>query len=270
MPPPSRPFGVKISSFSHLIDHLGGHDKLQGLTTAQVCLDCVLPFTKTTQLSLVEHLLADSATADFIAPATWYVSHAWSYVFLETVESLEAFVAQQKLPADTAVWFCAFNNNQHFTSVRPFSFWASTFKNELAIIGNVVMIMHPWADPVVLHRSWCVFEVYVAICVHARFEVAMAPTQRDLFYSELDPDESAFLAVVKGIKSETSEASVVADRISIFEVIRAEVGFNQLDRKIFGVFFEWLLGALSEKAACATTPCEKAKCVQFGERPRWC
>ncbi|OQR85711.1 hypothetical protein ACHHYP_11507 [Achlya hypogyna] len=257
--PPPIPLGVKVSSFGHLIEHLGGRSKLKGLTTAQVCFDCVMPYTKATQLSLVNHLLADPETTDFVAPATWYVSHAWSYVFLETVESLEAFITQQNLPMDTAVWFCAFNNNQHFSSVRPFSFWASTFKNELAAIGNVVMIMHPWADPVVLHRSWRVFEVYVAICVHARFEVAMAPTQRELFYSELDTDESAFLTVVKGIKSETSQASVPADRISIFEVIRTEVGFTQLDRKIFVVFFDWLLGALSEKASRATSPCEKAR-----------
>ncbi|OQR85254.1 hypothetical protein ACHHYP_12041 [Achlya hypogyna] len=251
------PLGVTLAFFRHLIDLCGGRTKLQGHTTAQVCFDYIVPLTASTQLSLVEHIAADAATAHFVRPANWYISHAWSYLFLETVDSLEVFFAQQQLTDEAVVWFCVFNNNQHRAAGFPFEYWSSTFKSQLSAIGNVVMVMHPWNDPVVLRRSWCVFEVYVAVTTGARFEMAMAPDQLKLLIDDLD--EVAYDRMLTAIKSEQSQTTVPSDRDGIFALIQAETSFIEVDRLIFSTILTWIKRALHRQVTFqANTPVEQA------------
>ncbi|KDO22643.1 hypothetical protein SPRG_12272 [Saprolegnia parasitica CBS 223.65] len=242
MPSPDR--GVRLSYLRHFINSHGGESSFAGKTTAQVCFEFVVPMTKPTELSLVDHVANDPTTADYVSPANWYVSHAWQYLFLETVDSLERFFADRGLADDAVIWFCVFNNNQHLASSYPFEYWSTTFKNGLAAIGNVVMIMHPWNDPIVLRRSWCVFEVYVAVTMGARFEIALARDQE---------------------ATENSEATVPSDRDGIFGLIRAETSFIAVDRLIFSTLSSWIKTALEASIASTPTPVAKAaRWLQLG------
>ncbi|OQR92530.1 hypothetical protein THRCLA_08681 [Thraustotheca clavata] len=243
--PVSRPLGVKLSYFHHLIEINGGRDAFEGLTTAQVCMNYVIPMTAEYQLSLVEHLAQDPIENHFVAPANWYISHTWLYLFLETVDSLERFFEKLGLTEDAVVWFCVFNNNQHLSHTYPFEFWSTTFQSQLQAIGNVVMIMHPWDDPIVLKRSWCVFEVYVSIKANARFEMAMASTQQEAFFKDIE-NERAFMKMLGTIKSENSVAAVASDRDGIFEMIRSEVSFEKLDQMVFTTITKWIKNAIRE------------------------
>ncbi|OQR87665.1 hypothetical protein ACHHYP_08162 [Achlya hypogyna] len=252
MPQPHRPLGVKLAYFAHLIERLGGRDQLQNLTTADVCFQHVKPLTAATQLSLVDHLVTDETTAQYVAEANWYISHAWSYLFLETVDSLETFFAQRGLSHEAVVWLCVFNNNQHFSNVRPFSFWSSTFQTELAAIGNVLMVMHPWNDPVVLRRSWCVFEVYVAIKVGACFEMTLATAQKDLFLKDI-VNLNTFMKMLGTIKSEESETTIASDRDGIFDLIRSEVSFEKLDQMVFQTISAWVHATVRAHIAAKTS-----------------
>ncbi|OQR85240.1 hypothetical protein ACHHYP_12051 [Achlya hypogyna] len=253
----SPPLGVTLGFFRHLIDLCGGRTKLQGRTTAQVCFDYIVPLTASTQLSLVEHIAADPATAHFVRPANWYISHAWSYLFLETVDSLDVFFAQQQLSDEAVVWFCVFNNNQHRAAGFPFEYWSSTFKSQLSVIGNVVMVMHPWNDPVVLRRSWCVFEVYVAVTTGARFEMAMAPAQFALLVKDMS-NVFALFTMLGTIKSEQSETTIPSDRDGIFALIKAETLFIEVDRLVFSTIRDWMGRSLSAYAQSLDDRLEEA------------
>ncbi|EQC31206.1 hypothetical protein SDRG_11129 [Saprolegnia diclina VS20] len=251
------PLGVSLRYFQHLITQCGGRHKLHGLTTAQVCFDYIVPLTKSTELSLVDHLANDASTSHFVSEANWYISHAWSYQFLETVDSLEAFFANHSLAHEAVLWFCVFNNNQHLAHSYPFEYWSMTFKTQLAAIGNVVMIMHPWNDPIVLRRSWCVFEVYVAVTMQARFEMAMAPGQLEYLVNDmLRP--TALNDMLGTIKSEASETTVPSDRDGIFELIRAETSFTAVDRLIFSTISDWMMRTLSAQIASGLSPLDEA------------
>ena len=46
-------------------------------------------------------------------PPEWFVSHAWSTPFSQTVSMLNHHVKSRKLPPTTAYWICTFANNQH-------------------------------------------------------------------------------------------------------------------------------------------------------------
>ncbi|KDO18951.1 hypothetical protein SPRG_14384 [Saprolegnia parasitica CBS 223.65] len=249
--------GLRLSYLRHFINSHGGETSFAGKTTAQVCFEFVVPLTKPSELSLVDHVANDPTTAAYVAPANWYVSHAWQYLFLETVDSLERFFADRGLSDDAVIWFCVFNNNQHLASSYPFEYWSTTFKNGLAAIGNVVMIMHPWNDPIVLRRSWCVFEVYVAVTMGARFEIALAQGQEATFLNDI-ADDGAIHRMLATIKCENSEATVPSDRDGIFDLIRAETSFIAVDRLIFSTLSNWIKAALEASIASAPTLAEKA------------
>ena len=46
-------------------------------------------------------------------PPEWFVSHAWSTPFSQTVSMLNFHVKSRDLPPTTAFWICTFANNQH-------------------------------------------------------------------------------------------------------------------------------------------------------------
>ncbi|KDO22628.1 hypothetical protein SPRG_21110 [Saprolegnia parasitica CBS 223.65] len=236
--------GLRLSYLRHFINSHGGESSFAGKTTAQVCVEFVVPLTVASQLSLVDHIANDPSTAAYVAPANWYVSHAWQYLFLETVDSLERFFADRGLADDAVIWFCVFNNNQHLAATQSFASWSTTFKNSLATIGNMVMIMHPWNDPIVLRRSWCVFEVYVAVTTGARFEIALARDQEATFLNDM-ADEGAIHGMLATIKSEDSETTVPSDR-------------DAVDRLIFSTLSNWIKSTLEASIASAPTLAEKA------------
>ncbi|OQR98241.1 mbre TPR repeat protein [Thraustotheca clavata] len=252
------PPGLKLSYFHRFIDLHGGREVFRGLTTAQVCFKYVVPFTKSSKLSLVDHVKLQQDDAHYVDNANWYVSHAWLYNFLEALDSLESFFNEQFID-DPVVWFCVFNNNQHQAHEYPFEWWQSTFKDSLAAIGNVVMIMHPWKNPITLTRSWCVFEVYVSICVGAAFHIAMSPNQEDIFLKDMIEDVQTFYNMLGSVNSEKANATVPTDKESIDAVIIREVGFINLDRLVFDTFEAWMIRTIHEHIQMSKDPLDTAK-----------
>ncbi|KDO18299.1 hypothetical protein SPRG_21699 [Saprolegnia parasitica CBS 223.65] len=177
---------------------------------------------------------------------------------LETLESLESFFRERCID-DPVVWFCVFNNNQHRASEHPFAWWQSTFQESLAAINNVVMVMHPWKNPVTLTRSWCIFEVYVTITVGANFDVALAPSQEARFFDDILTDISAFYNMLATVSSEAAQATVPTDKTNIDRVITSTVGFTGLDRMVLETFEAWMKRAIRGRIAVASTALEKAR-----------
>ncbi|KAF0700902.1 Aste57867_8588 [Aphanomyces stellatus] len=237
------PLGATLGFFKHFVHLHGGRDVFQGLTTKVVCDRFVRPFTATTHLSLVDHLgLSAKGRDEYVKPASWFVSHAWSYVFLDVIDALDAFFADEgRAGDDIAVWFCMFNNNQHEIrgGVRPFEYWLAQFKGALTAIQNLVMVFSPWNNPTTLTRTWCVFEVFVAIETNARFEVAMGKAQKQSFLSDAGASEHIFTRLLEKIKCANSTTSVPSDRDRIFDLIERGPGFAQVDRIVFHVLEAW-------------------------------
>ena len=74
-----------------------------------------------------------------------------------------------KLASDTYFWFDLITNNHHLaTAIKPDDWWHSAFKENIRNIGNVLLIMMPWCDPISLTRIWCLFELHCAIDVGAQ------------------------------------------------------------------------------------------------------
>ncbi|KAF0684366.1 Aste57867_23679 [Aphanomyces stellatus] len=102
----------------------GSRDAVQELSTYDVCVQFVKPYTRDSELSLVNQVHRHHPNANqYVKEVTWFVSHAWSYKYLDVVDALTDFFDFEGLDSDNvAVWFCMFNNNQHLTqgNVVPF------------------------------------------------------------------------------------------------------------------------------------------------------
>ncbi|KAF0695974.1 Aste57867_13246 [Aphanomyces stellatus] len=248
--------GLTLGFFKHLVTCHGGRDVFLHLTTEQVCNQFVKPYTRDSKLSLVDHVHRNHPNADqYVREATWFVSHAWNYMYLDVVDALTDFFDDEGLDSDdVAVWFCMFNNNQHLTlnKVVPFEYWVDSFQSALKAIGKVVMVLSPWNNPTTLTRTWCVFELYVAIKTNARFEVAMGKPQKREFLQDI-MDDSSFLKMLATIKSDKSQTSVSSDRESIVALMTSDnVTFATLDRMLFDVMDAWILRTVQRQIDLST------------------
>ncbi|KAI9348710.1 hypothetical protein BDR26DRAFT_710084 [Obelidium mucronatum] len=242
--------GIPVSHFAALIDEWGGRAALAGKSTADVCFGLVRPMTERTKLSLCDQYKLDPARAPLIKDAQWFVSHAWMNPFLNVVDALVTFYTDAGMDLDTThVWFDIFSNSQHDTNLKPFEWWQTTFMDAIEKIGNVVMILEPFQNPVCLTRVWCIFEVYSCKKTNSNFHVAMTPTQRQEFMVSLK-DPSQFYNVVSNIRCANAQATNPPDRERIFEVIRKQMtDFSSMDRLVFGVFNEWVVKQLEGTVA---------------------
>ena len=112
--------------------------------------------------SLCARMKADPSTAHFIGRPTHFVSHAHTYKALELFGALQNFAST--LPPDEAArvffWIDGFSIDEHqgFYGDKGednSEQWANTFKEAVQKMGNTVMVLAPWDDPVVLTRMWC-------------------------------------------------------------------------------------------------------------------
>ncbi|EQC25819.1 hypothetical protein SDRG_16334 [Saprolegnia diclina VS20] len=236
------PLGVTLAFFDAFIASNGGEAAFVGLTTAQVSTSFLMPTTAATKLSLVEQLKNDPC----VQPARYFVSHAWKYFFLDVLESLRLFFVDKPI-ADHIVWFDLFCNSQHDTTIKPFSWWTTTFRSSIGAIQNVIMVLLPWDRPIPLTRAWCVFEIFATVSTKSAFHVAMTRAETERFADHVSVD--TFYDMLGHVKSEACEAFRPEDKAQIAAAIVDAIGFTAMDNMVFQVFGAWMATTLQAKIA---------------------
>ena len=100
--------GVKLSYIEEFFTACGGRDKLEGLTTTEVCDQYIKPLTEQSKSSYCDLLKHQNHGA--VGQATVFISHAWRYKFLNVVSALLYHLRDEP---DKVIWFDLFSNNQH-------------------------------------------------------------------------------------------------------------------------------------------------------------
>ncbi|ORY27051.1 TPR-like protein [Rhizoclosmatium globosum] len=242
--------GLPLSYFLELINHWGGRTALTGLTTTQVCDQYLKPCTKDSGLSLCAqlYLSQNTHTSSKVQDAKWFISHAWKYKFLDVLDALIHFCSKENLNTDeTIFWFDLFSNSQHGTGEKKFEWWETVFMNAVKSIGNVVMVLEPWSDPIPLKRVWCIFEVYACNLTNSQFQIAMTPETEKLFLDGLQDDAQGYHTVLSNVHCLQSESWNPADKKAIVEVVKRTTGFAKLDRMVFATISEWLVATLRQR-----------------------
>ncbi len=88
--------------------------------------------------------------------ATWYISHVWSNAFADTLDAVLLFFEGRADAANAKVWFDAMVTSQHGSTgpSKPSSFRISTFKDIIARIGSLLLVVDAWDNPTALQRAW--------------------------------------------------------------------------------------------------------------------
>ncbi|CAK4123037.1 unnamed protein product [Aphanomyces euteiches] len=248
------PLGLTLAFFHEFIRR--SKIPLEGLTTKDVCRELVKPYTLSTKQSLVNHVLADPVDSiTYLRPASWYVSHAWSYLFLDTVQALDTYFDEKELdPSTEALWFCVFNVNQHDVVSDDAVDFEEIFRTTLGTIRRMVMVVHPWNDPITLTRIWCIYEVYLATLLEGgEFQVAMATPQKRAFLDDVRSQSNAFFDMLGKVRSERARATKRSDQARIVQLIDEQIGFTDLDNKIFGALSGWMFNCVLQQSVLPNT-----------------
>jgi hypothetical protein len=154
--------GVGLPYLSWLRSTLGA--SLGRMTTSQFCQMYVRPFTWRNRGSVTEQLMAKGETAQHVGDATWFISHTWSNAFADTLDAVLLFFEGRADAASAKVWFDVMVTSQHGSTglSKPSSWWMSTFKDSIARIGGLLLVVDAWDNPTALRRAWLVHVVLFA------------------------------------------------------------------------------------------------------------
>jgi hypothetical protein len=233
--------GVKLQ---FLISWSKKQNFTSSLTTREVCQNFIKPSTQATQLSYCEQLLLSEDTAVFVGYPTAFISHAWDHRFLEVLEALTSYFADEE---DVIIWFDIFSNNQHKTASLEFEWWCETFKNAILSFGRTVMVLAPWNDPLPLRRAWCIWELYCTILGKrldgkCKFDVALSSASIEQFIADVDADPIHIInKMLATIDTSRSECFKSDDRERIHYAVRQTVGFNELNQAVFEIMRVWMI-----------------------------
>jgi hypothetical protein len=89
--------------------------------------------------------------------ANVFLSFAYTNNFCELVDALENHL--QTTNSNTFFWFDVFVNNQWVAAEKSFEWWATTFRTAVCDIGETLLFLEPWDNPVMLTRAWCLYEI---------------------------------------------------------------------------------------------------------------
>lgn len=174
------------------------------------------------------------------------VHQPWKYNFLQVVEAIVSFLEREERMHEV-VWFDVFSNSQHDTGTKPFEWWCGTFMNAVGSMGNVLMIILPWSNPIALTRAWCIFEVYATCRTNSRFEVSMCREENERFLKDIKSDVSKYYKMLATVNSSKAEAWKPEDRDAIFDAIRREVGFAEMDSMVLRCMESWMTRDLTRE-----------------------
>ncbi|KAJ3241367.1 Kinesin light chain 3 [Chytriomyces hyalinus] len=246
--------GLPLSFVQDFIIESGGSEAFKNLTTTDVCQRLVQPLTAHTRRSMIDTLIIEGRS-EVVSEAKWFVSHAWKYQFLEVINALTDFAAKKAIPSEEfIIWFDLFSNSQHETANKPFEWWENTFMSAIqkylimklpGKMGQVVMVLIPWNEPIPLTRAWCIFEVYSTVKTGSVFDVAMPSSDQAGFIAALRYNPRAFYDLLAKFESRNAEATNPVDKDRIFQVIAETVGFNTLDKMVLDVFRDWAESLMS-------------------------
>ena len=126
------------------------------MTTSQFCQMYVRPFTWRSRGSVTQRLMARGDTAQHVGEATWFISHTWSNAFADTLDAVLLFFEGLAYDVSAKVWFDVMVTSQHASAgpSKPSSWWMSTFKDSIARIGGLLLVVDAWDDPAALRRAW--------------------------------------------------------------------------------------------------------------------
>jgi hypothetical protein len=123
-----------------------------------------------------------------VGEATVFISHAWSFEFLDFVEALIDYFdhIESSKKENIILWIDLFSNNQHHCVSYDFQWWSTTFLSAIAQFHSTLMVFSPWHNPIPLTRGWCIWELYCTIQSKSHFNIALSKKEKQRFIEDIN------------------------------------------------------------------------------------
>ncbi|EGD72961.1 mbre TPR repeat protein [Salpingoeca rosetta] len=221
-------------------------DTYTEMTTEDACKQLVVPRTRQDNCAYVEQLRKQSP--EHVNKATVFVSHAWRYKIADVLNVLLEF-ADEQARKDAAqpvfFWFDLFMNNQNanVTANLPQEWWSTTFKQSIANIGHVLLVLMPWRDPVPLTRAWCLWEIFCGISNEATEVSIRLPKSEELeLVLAIADDYEAVTDTLVRVQAQRADAFNPHDKHMIFTAIESWAGgFSAVNQAVKDKLRAWCL-----------------------------
>ena len=213
---------------------------LEGKTTLEVRDEIIKKLTASRKSSYSDVF----AEPGVFGPANLFVSHAWSYKFMEDlIDGLCASLEQQRAPSEgwflwidifvVCQWVDPPKAGDSVAAARNFKIFSKAFSDVLKQIGRAVFILSPWDRPVWMERVWCLFEFYVVWLHQLKFEFIMPPSQSKRFLVSLGQEQSDFLNLVSRMDIQKASAYSQYDEHQIKGLVQTDLGgFSKLNESV--------------------------------------
>jgi tetratricopeptide (TPR) repeat protein len=242
--------GIRFSRIHELYEMMGGLESLLGKKTRDL-KPLVQKLTRQSGLSLCSQLDACTTHCGLVANSNWFISHAWDYKFLDVMEAVKIFVDKEydiHSTDEVVIWMDFFSVSQHVQGVLPFKWYSTIFMEAVTNIGNVLMVMEPWDDPLTLTRAWCVFEILASMSTNCRFEVSMSFSETERFSAVINEGGIAeqFHRMLGKVNTSRSTAFSDTDREQIHGAVLQILpgGFVELDSMVLRTLEAWMVSRL--------------------------
>lgn len=252
----AKPLGMHISAIRKFLDD---HPtaRTEDLTTSQCNRQFVRQESQGTNKPFINKYdgLKNKHGVPLVAPATVFVSHAWKYPFASIVaDCMEQHTADEP---DAYFWFDLFTNDQNAVANKDFDWFCNTFKGSIRSIGQVLLVLSPWNDPLPVRRAWCLFEIANAIAESkVKFTINLPTSQIESMSSAVLKDSECLVQALTDIQAEKADATSKDDLKMIFNVIeKSEGGFAYVNEKVKMFLRTWYMSRLRQ--LLEKTPDEK-------------
>lgn len=194
----------------------------------------------------------DAINSEAVGLADVMLSYTWAYGIGEIVDSLRRYCEKSSLDVHTTrVWLCCLCINQHRVVERtaagkvvPPNEFRAEFESRVVGIGRVLAMFSPWTQPNNLKRVWCIFEIFMALQLgesRCKLEIIMPPSEESSFNDALQTDFDRIVGILSDVDVEKANASVVADKDSILQLVRNGMGFTAVNQAVVAGLRDWLL-----------------------------
>ena len=246
----SKPLGLHISGFRKFIED---HPSVvsDGLTTSQINRQIVKPTTNGSSKPFIDTYtnLKSKSGKPLVGPATVFVSHAWKYQFVDIV--LDVLLQHSQKEPDAYFWVDLFANDQNSVASKDFDWFSSTFRNSIKSIGQVLLVLAPWDDPMPVKRAWCLFEIATSInSEEVKFMANLPFSEIRNLIPAMEKSRDCLIQALSDIQAENAEAASQEDKQLIFEVIqKTDGGFEHVNEQVKKILREWYISRICELAS---------------------
>eukprot|EP01038_Epipyxis_sp_PR26KG_P010799 gene10799-14497_t len=236
--------GLTIETIDYFIQQCG-KDKLEGLTTAQVCSSFIKQLTSSYQLSYCQMLKstgADSKHNVTVGKATVFIIHSWKYLFLDVIDAIKSHLSannNKQINHKSLFWMDIFCINQNFHIEMDNGYIDQIFKSSIVTFNSCFCILLDWNNAynsnqstILFERTWCLYELYMMIISKIKVEIIfpknkiLTSSTVSLFLKILHDDDNKLKELLDSIDILQSQSTKQNDKISILEFISSTFHYN--------------------------------------------